>query len=58
MHFVSSILYQKCVMALSENYESYTAILTHYNHYRKLEKEGYYYHPIQRSKIHTKIKCL
>ena len=25
-------------MALSKNYESYTAILTHYNHYRKLEK--------------------
>ena len=41
-------LHQKCVMALSENYESYTAILAQYNHYRKLEKEGYYYHPIQR----------
>ena len=50
------ILHQKCVMASIENYESYTAILAHYNHYRKLEK-GNYYHPIQRSKIHTKIKC-
>ena len=26
-------------MALSENNESYTAILTHYNHYRKLENK-------------------
>ena len=42
-------------MALSENYESYTAIiLPYYNHYGKLEKEVNFYHPIQRQKMHTK----
>ena len=46
MHFVSysppiiyCILHQKCVMALSENNETYTAIITHYNHCRKLENK-------------------
>ena len=35
---------------------NHTAILTHYNHYGKLEKEGNYYHSIQRPKIHSKIE--
>ena len=35
---------------------NHTAILTHYNHYGKLKKEGNYYHSIQRPKIHSKIE--
>ena len=34
---------------------NHTAILTHYNNYGKLEKEGNY-HSIQRPKMHSKIK--
>ena len=34
---------------------NHTAILTHYNHYGKLEK-GNFYHSIQRPKIHSKIE--
>ena len=31
-------------------------MLPHYNHYGKLEKEGNFYHSIQRPKIHSKIE--
>ena len=44
-------------MALSENYESYCFyVLTHSSNYGKLEKEGNFYHLIQRPKIHSKIE--
>ena len=33
---------------------NHNAILTHYDHYGKLEKVGNYYHSIQRPKIHSK----
>ena len=63
MHFVASTapIIAFCLLemgnVLSENYESYCYyVLTHYNHYGKIEKEGNFYHTIQRPKIHSKIE--